>query len=118
MNSSRFEHSNIDQLDGNATVSTVVDESLGLSLTQSKPNKFRKNRASVATHLPVVTVCNMRSLFPKINNFKIDLIERQVDVSLCCEIWEKAEDKKHRYEIEKMLEIDGLKYFSTPRPKR
>ena len=40
-----------------------------------------------------------------------------MDVSLCCEVWEKAEDKKHKGEIEKMLELDGLKYFSTTRPR-
>ena len=73
--------------------------------------------ASVAHHLPVVTVNNLRSLFPKVGNFKTDMLERQVDASLCCEIWEKAENKKHKNYIEEMLELDGLKYFSTPRPK-
>ena len=65
----------------------------------------------------MVSVCNLRSLFPKIGNFKNDLFERQVDVSLCSEVWEKAESKKHKDEIEKMLEMDGLKYFSTTRPR-
>ena len=36
---------------------------------------------------------------------------------MCCEIWEKSENLKHRSEVEKMLELDGLKYFSTPRPR-
>ena len=40
-----------------------------------------------------------------------------MDVNLCCEVWEKSEDKKHKGEIEKMLELDGLKYFSTTRPR-
>ena len=79
--------------------------------------KYKQINASVAHHLPVVTVCNMRSLFPKIDNFKTDFFERQVDVSLCCEVWEKAENKKHKGEIETMLEMDGLKYFSTTRPR-
>ena len=33
-----------------------------------------------------------------------------------CEIWQKAENKMHQFEIEKMLETDGLKYISTARP--
>ena len=45
------------------------------------------------------------------------MLERQVDVSLCCEIWEKAENRKHKDSIEQMLELHGLKYFSTPRPR-
>ena len=53
----------------------------------------------------------------KKNNFKIDLFERQVDVSLLCEVWQKAESKKHKAEIEQMLESEGLKYFSTIRPR-
>merc|ERR1712129_280106 len=70
-----------------------------------------------AHHLPVVTVSNMRSLFPKDWNHTTDMLERQVDVSLCCEIWEKAENRKHKDNIEQMLELHGLKYFSTPRPR-
>ena len=72
--------------------------------------------ASVAHHLPVVTVSNMRSLFPKVWKHTTDMLERQVDVSLCCEIWEKAEDRRHKDSIEQMLELHGLKYFSTPVP--
>ena len=109
--------SNIDQLDGN--VSVCSDNSAG----GNRPtfvriaNRRQTKKASVAHHLPVVTVCNLRSLFPKIDNFKNDLFERQIDVSLCCEVWEKSESKKHKFEIEQMLEMDGLKYFSTTRPK-
>ena len=109
--------SNIDQLDGN--VSVCSDNSAG----GNRPtfvriaNRRQTKKASVAHHLPVVTVCNLRSLFPKIKNFKNDIFERQIDVSLCCEVWEKAESKKHKDEIELMLEMDGLKYFSTTRPR-
>ena len=80
-------------------------------------NQHRIKNASVATHLPVVTVCNMRSFFPKVENFKLDFLEHQVEASLLCEVWHKIEDKRHELEIEKMLEMDGLKYFSTTRPR-
>ena len=43
-------------------------------------------------------------------------MEHSVDISLMCEVWQKAEDKKHLFEVEKMLQIDGLNYFSTTRP--
>ena len=105
--------SDIDQLDGNA--STLSDDYNNSA--QPRNNKYRNKMSSVAHHFPVVTVNNLRSLFPKVGNFKTDMLERQVDVSLCCEIWEKAESKKHRNAIEEMLELDGLKYFSTPRPR-
>ena len=83
---------------------------------ESKLKTTWTNIASVAHHLPVVTVCNLRSPFPKIGNFKTDLFEHQVDVRLCCEVWEKAENKKHKDEIELMVELDGLQYLSTTRP--
>ena len=53
---------------------------------------------------------------PKINNFKNDLLERDISVALISEIWEKKGNKNHRFEIEKMLQKDGLKYISTLRP--
>ena len=100
--------SDIDQLNGNTSEHTGNDVSGNLSEGHSvKPiNSYRVNNASVAHHLPVVTVCNMRSLFPKIQNFKTDFLERQVDFSLCCEVWEKSESKKHKADIEQMLELE------------
>ena len=60
----------------------------------------------------------MRSLFPKVRHFKQDFLERDVDLSMLCEVWENSTNKKHRNEIEKLLELDGLKYISTPRLQR
>ena len=71
----------------------------------------------IANHLPTISVCNIRSFFPKQNNWKIDFFEHQGDVSLLCEVWQKAENKQHLQHIEHMLEIDGLQYFSTTRPR-
>ena len=53
---------------------------------------------------------------PKINNFKNDMLEREISLALLSEVWEKKGKKKHRFQIEKMLEQEGLKYISTPRP--
>ena len=103
--------SDLEQLDGN--VSFLSDK---LSSTRPR-NDYRNENASVAHHLPVVAVSNMRSLFPKVENFKTDMFERQIDASLLCEVWEQAENVQHKADIEKMLEMEGLKYFSTPRPQ-
>ena len=31
------------------------------------------------------------------------------------EVWEKANCKKQQFELEKLLNMDGIKYISTPR---
>ena len=55
--------------------------------------------------------------FPKTWKFSTDILERDIDVAFMCEIWEKKENKNHQLQIETMLETDGLKYISTPRPR-
>ena len=67
-------------------------------------------------HLPTVASYNFRSFFPKVGNFKTDMLERQIDVVFASEIWEQSENKDHIKGIETMLEIDGLKYISNSRP--
>ena len=41
---------------------------------------------------------------------------RETDVCFLTEVWEKSESKKHQKAIESMLELQGIKYVSTPRP--
>ena len=69
-----------------------------------------------SNNLPIIAVSNLRSLMPKVKNFTEDFHERQIGLALLSEIWEKSNKKKHRFEIEKMLHMEGLKYISTPRP--
>ena len=54
---------------------------------------------------------------PRIQSLKNDILERSVDVSFLQEIWEKIDDINIQQEFEKMLELEGLQYFSNPRPK-
>ena len=85
---------------------------------QSKANRKtirRDNRLLLTDSLPIISVSNMRSFWPKANNFKIDMKMRNISCSMLAEIWEKANCEKQQYELEKMLNIDGLKYISTPR---
>ena len=76
----------------------------------------RDNRLEKSSQLPVIAVSNLRSLMPKINNFVEDIHQRNIGVALLTEVWEKAQKKKHIYQIDRMLHMEGLKYISTPRP--
>ena len=69
-----------------------------------------------ALTLPKVINYNMRSLFPKLDNFAQDTHERESDVIFLTEVWEKLENKKHQFKLEELLEMRGIKYISTPRP--
>ena len=108
--------SNIDQLDGN--VSVCSDNS---TLSQSQPKtKIKKlgkmDRITAALNLPIVASYNLRSLGPKLQSLKIDLLERSVDLAFLQEIWEPKENRAFQSEIEELFEIQGLKYISKPRP--
>ena len=87
-----------------------------INLPPVRKTIYRNNKLLYSQSLPIISVSNMRSLMPKIKNFKIDVLERKIGLALLSEIWEKKGNKKHKFEIEKMLQQDGLKYISTPRP--
>ena len=53
---------------------------------------------------------------PKIQNFGIDMQDRNCSISFLTEVWEKAENKKHQLKLEELFELKGMKYISTPRP--
>ena len=85
---------------------------------QSKLNRKtirRDNRLMMNGSLPIISVSNMRSLHPKLQNFKLDMLEREISVALLSEVWEKVTCKKQRSEVESMLQMEGLKFISTPR---
>ena len=88
---------------------------------QSRANRKtvkRDNRMVEGLSLPIISVSNLRSLPPKLNSFKIDLLEREISLALLSEIWEKTTCKKQQFELEKMYEMEGLKYISTPRTQK
>ena len=70
----------------------------------------------VALSLPTITQYNMRSLWAKAGNLADDINFRQSDICFLTEVWQSAENKKHKYKIEEMLEMKGINYISTPRP--
>ena len=128
------ESSNIAQLDGNVSIcsDTVrqdnyhtqqVDDNnsiISFDETQSSVSlspRPKCKRLVAAAHLPAVACYNMRSIFPKIRNVRADMLERGISVGFFSEVWEKAEKKSHKSEIENLLQSYGLKYISTARPR-
>ena len=111
--------SSIDQLDGKCTNIMDYDNCTNLppSNTQcTPPTVFKKpDKITAALSLPTVATHNLRSLFPKIENFTTDILERKIDCAFLSEIWEKEHCKEHQGEIEKLLELHGLQYMSTCR---
>ena len=89
---------NILQLDGNMSISE-----------QSKKQKYPKmDNVTIALDLPIVATYNLRSLIPKVNSLKNDLLERSIGIGFLQEIWEKSDSKTHQFEFEKMFEIEGF----------
>ena len=78
----------------------------------------RNNKAIVALTLPNIMVTNHRSLFPKFNNLIDELIENEMHLGLHSEIWEDGSNVAHKNKVEEALEIQGIKYISTPRRGR
>ena len=67
---------------------------------QSRSTIRRDNKKVQALSLPRVTNYNMRSLFPKLGNFSLDVHERESDAIFLTEVWEKLENKKHQSKLE------------------
>ena len=111
MKSENLGLSSIPQFDGNDTILSESEE-----IAPRKVSRVKTDKITSALFLPVVATYNCRSIFPRLGNMKKDILERNIQVALCCEIWEKKENKNHQLEIENMLESEGLKYISTPRP--
>ena len=89
------------------------------SIVQNQPKtKYptKIDRVTAALNLPKVASYNLRSLGPKVQSLKTDLIERSIELAFLQEIWEPKENRAFHFEIEKMFEMHGLQYVSKPRP--
>ena len=76
----------------------------------------RDNKFDRVESLPVISIPNTRSLFPKINSFVEDMKMRGITLAICSETWHREDKKKHRNEVERLLLGEGLKFLSAPRP--
>ena len=113
------------QLDGNTSLppsdcdSVASDNSLSdISNVSLVSDDMPPLNNHVNVTLPTIATYNLRSLFPKIKNFKRDIKERNVDLALLSEVWEKVGDEDQEEAILKMCELDGLDYVSSPRGSR
>ena len=103
------------QVDGNESLCSSHDESLHSSVSLSDLPNIESANASL--NLPIVATYNMRSLLPKVKSLKSDILEREIDVAFIQEIWENIDNVDYKSEIEKMFQLNGLMYISSPRPK-
>ena len=78
----------------------------------------RDNRGQLSLFLPNMAVYNHRSIWKKLNNFCLEFKKIQLGVAFHSEGWERKENKKHKYKIEEMLELQNIHYVSTARPDR
>ena len=81
-----------------------------------RPVNILNKREEASITLPTIAVTNFRSLQPKVENVKIDIIERDIDLLLGTETWQKDSNRILKSNIEKMFEEDGLNFISCPRP--
>ena len=109
--------SDLVQIDGHISL-TLSDTGVENPSPPKIPNKVKIDNISASNDLPTVASYNCRSLFPKIENFTTDLLERQIDCGFACEIWQQIDNKEHSEKIEELLEMHGLKYISTPRTSK
>ena len=79
------------------------------------PVSAKQDKISAARCLPTVATYNLRSLLPKIGCLTTDVLERKIDCRFLTEIWGHEDNSTHQFEIEKLLELHGLKYISTSR---
>ena len=103
--------SNIVQLDGNVSYLSSIDDQ-----PYVPRHDKRKNKNLEVLSLPTVATYNLRSFLPKAGNLTTDMLERGIDCAFLTEIWEQTDKKEQKDMIETMLETNGLKYISCPRP--
>ena len=68
---------------------------------QSRVNTVKPDKISTAVSLPSVATYNCRSLFPKIDSLKTDLLERQIDVGFLTEIWQQTHKNEQTLKLKK-----------------
>ena len=76
----------------------------------------RSNKLVDALSAPRITLYNARSAWSKLTSLAEDMQMRSSDLCFLTEVWEQAENRRHKDAIEELLELQGIKYVSTPRP--
>ena len=81
-----------------------------------RPITIINQRTEASMALPTVAVTNFRSLEPKVENVKNDMIEREIDLLFGTETWHKESNRRLKSKVEEMLEENSLNFISCPRP--
>ena len=68
-----------------------------------------------ASELPTIVVTNVSSFIPKYESIKTEIKEREIEVYMISEIWEKEENEDFKSKTDELLKEEGIKYVSTPR---
>ena len=76
------------------------------------------DRVAESAEFPTIAVTNFRSLWPRVQNVKDDILLRSIDVQICSETWEKEDDSRLKTVMEELFELHGLQYISCPRPNK
>ena len=76
----------------------------------------RDNKLLEAMSLTVFSVYNMRSIWSKLSSLAEDMDNRDSDIAILSEVWEKKENVRHQNKIVELFELKDTKYFSTARP--
>ena len=117
-------NSDIPQVDGlcdTPSKSSVISDNYSQHVrvnVRKRPNNIgikRNNKVLQSRGIPSISVSNVRSLKPRINSYMNDLSESGISVGLISELWEKEGDSEFELSLERVFEMKGLKYISTPR---
>ena len=129
---SEVEFSDINQLDGNISMSLSVEETEPLRVpvwcghrplrpaqeerrVSVRRTVRRDNRLVEALSLPSFTGYNMRSARAKLRSLGEDMEMRETDLSFLCEVWEREDSKDFQDKVEEVLEMTNIHYISNPR---
>lgn len=75
-------------------------------------------RVAASAELPTIAVTNFRSLGPRVQAVKDDMLLRDLEVQIGSESWEKESNEKLKSDIEGIFQLHGIQYISCPRPNK
>ena len=106
--------SNNDSLDELPKIPVVISDRQNTNKNERLPPVIF-NISPTKEQFPTIATMNTRSLFPKINNVITDMAERQIDILILSEIWQKKGCLSQEAEIEKVCELKSVSLLTKAR---
>ena len=107
----------IPQLDGNVSVESSFETSLGsLETTSSSVSSVEQCEDQFST-IPKIYAANARSVFPKFNDLTQKLLNHRIDVAHISESWQDTKKREHNTKIDMLENRFGYKWYGYARPK-